>query len=67
MSERTELQKKYYEKNKKLEKVVKDFKEGHRKLEEKRKNVIIPLQMEVQDLLVRVHGERKSNYNIISK
>ena len=63
----SEVQKKYYEKEQKLEKILKEFQDGHRKLEEKRRNVIIPLQAEVNDLLIKVHGERQTNYRIESK
>ena len=63
----TQLQKEFYEKNKKLDDILADFNRKHKLLMNTKKNVIYPLQAEVKNLLVKVHGERKSNYKIISE
>lgn len=62
----TKLQKQFEEVLAQLHLEEKEFDRLHKKAEEMRKNVIIPLRLEMKSLLVQVHGERKSNYNIKS-
>lgn len=62
----TALQKKLEEAIDKLNAEEKEYNNLHKQAELKRKNVIVPLQLEVKSLLVQVQGERKSNCNIKS-
>lgn len=63
----TEIQKLYYEKCKQLVKEIEIFNYHHKLAKRKKQNVIVPLEREVKDLLLKVHGERVSNYNIVSE
>ena len=63
----TELQKQFYAKCKKHDDLVKWLNEEHSKLKNIKKNVVRPLGLEVTILAQKVHGERKTNYNIESE
>lgn len=54
----TELQKLLNEKIKQLDKEVVIFNDHHRKAKRKKQNVIVPLEREVNSLLIKVHQER---------
>lgn len=63
----TDLLKLLQEKIKELDIKETEFNDLHRQAKRKKQNEIVPLQVEVRNLLVKVHGTRKSNYKITSE
>lgn len=63
----TDLQKQLYDKIKQLDKEEEIYNHHHRLAKRKKQNVLVPLQAEVRDLLIKVRGERQSNYNLKSE